>query len=134
MPDEPKPTLSMLTQLPVGSARLLVIEGVSSLIVGLPATGIVTIGRAPECDVRLTDAACSRRHVRLHIVEGSITLEDLGSHNGTRINGVRVVDRHPLTSDDVISIGPVKLIIHAQQRAWRAALLESTALRGRLAQ
>jgi DNA-binding NtrC family response regulator len=134
MLEEPDVTLSVLMEAPADAARLLVIDGASSLIVGLPAIGTVTIGRAPECEVRLTDAACSRRHARLHIDDGALTLEDLGSHNGTRVNGERVSGRYALTSDDVISIGPIKLVIHAQHRARRAVLLEPAALRGRLVQ
>lgn len=134
MLEEPEATLSVLTDQPVDHARLLVIDGASSLIVGLPTAGTATIGRAPECEVRLRDAACSRLHARLHIDDGALILEDLGSHNGTRVNGERVIGRYPLSSDDVISIGPIRLVIHAQHRARRAVLLESTALRGRLIQ
>jgi DNA-binding NtrC family response regulator len=132
--EEPKATLSMITQPRADGARLLVVDGVSSLIVALPETGTVTIGRAPECDVQLADAACSRRHAQLHIADGALTLEDLGSHNGTRINGERVSGRHPLTSNDVIAIGPVKLVIHAQQRPPRNTVLDAAALRIRIAQ
>jgi DNA-binding NtrC family response regulator len=134
MLEEPEATLSVLTELVADGARLLVIDGASSMIVGLPATGTVTIGRAPECEIRLVDIACSRRHAQLHIDDGALTLEDLGSHNGTRVNGDRVTGRQPLTSDDVISIGPIRLVIHAQHRARRAVLLEPAALRGRLVQ
>src|SRR5262245_50423443 len=102
MLDGPDVTLSVLTEPPGDRARLLVIDGASSLIIALPPTGTVTVGRAPECEVRLGDAACSRRHAHLHIDDGALTLEDLGSHNGTRVNGERVTGRHPLTSDDVI--------------------------------
>jgi DNA-binding NtrC family response regulator len=133
MLDEPE-TLSVLTELAADGARLLVIDGATSLIVGLPDAGTVTVGRAPECEIRLTDAACSRRHAQLHIDDGALTLEDLGSHNGTRVNGERVTGRQPLTSNDVVSIGPIKLVIHAQQRARRAVVLESSALRARLIQ
>jgi DNA-binding NtrC family response regulator len=134
MLEEPEATLSVLTELVADGARLLVIDGASSMIVGLPATGTVTIGRAPECEIHLADVACSRRHAQLHIDDGALTLEDLGSHNGTRVNGDRVTGRQPLTSDDVISIGPIRLVIHAQHRARRAVLMEPAALRGRLVQ
>jgi DNA-binding NtrC family response regulator len=132
--EEPDVTLSALTEPPTERARLLVIDGASSQIVGLPTAGTATIGRAPECEIRISDAACSRRHARVHIDDGALTLEDLGSHNGTRVNGERVTGRHPLTSDDVISIGPIRLVIHAQHRPRRAVLLEPAALRSRLVQ
>jgi two-component system response regulator AtoC len=131
---EPATTLTVLTKSPADGARLLVIDGASSLLVGLPAAGTVTIGRAPECELRLTDTACSRRHARLHIDDGALSLEDLGSHNGTRVNGEPVSGRHPLTSDDIISIGPIRLVIYAQHRPRRGALLEPAALRGRVVQ
>src|ERR1041384_727948 len=131
---ESEATLSVLTEPMTDGSRLLVIDGATSLIVGLPTIGTVTIGRAPECEVRLVDAACSRRHAQLHIDDGALTLEDLGSHNGTRVNGERVAGRQLLTSDDVVSIGPIKLVIHAQPRTKRAVLLEPSALRSRLAQ
>jgi DNA-binding NtrC family response regulator len=134
MLEEPEPTLSVLSGPSAEGARLLIIDGASSQIIGLPGAGTVTIGRAPECEVRLSDAACSRRHAWLHVEDGALTLEDLGSHNGTRVNGQRVTGRYSLTSDDVIGIGPIKLVIYAQHRARRAVLLEPAALRGRLVQ
>src|ERR1043166_5548837 len=134
MVHEPEATLSVLTAPPTEGSRLLIIDGATSLIVGLPTTGTVTIGRAPECEVRLGDVACSRRHAQLHIDDGALTLEDLGSHNGTRVNGEQVTGRQPLTSDDVVSIGPIQLVIHAEPRARRAVLLEPSALRSRLVQ
>jgi DNA-binding NtrC family response regulator len=132
--EEPEATLSMLAEPSDEAARLLVIDGDSSVMIRLPGTGSVAIGRAPECEVRVADVACSRRHARLHISDGAVTLEDLGSHNGTRVNGERVAGRYPLTSDDVIGIGPIKLIIHAEHRPRRAVLLEPVALRSRLLQ
>jgi hypothetical protein len=50
----------------------------------------VTIGRGSECDVALADAHASRRHARLEVRGGVFVLTDLGSTNGTRVNGHRV--------------------------------------------
>src|SRR3954462_7385023 len=121
---EPETTQSVLAEPTGDGARLLVIDGASSLIVGLPATGTVSIGRAPECEIRVAHVACSRRHAQLHLDDGALILEDLGSHNGTRVNGECVTGRQPLTSDVVVSIGPIRIVIHVQQRARRAVLLE----------
>ena len=57
MRQEPDPTLSVLAEMPSDGARLLVIDGSTSSIMTLPALGTVTIGRAPECELRLSDAA-----------------------------------------------------------------------------
>jgi pSer/pThr/pTyr-binding forkhead associated (FHA) protein len=110
---EPAATLTVPPELPGDRARLLVIDGASSVVVELPAAGVVTIGRAPDCELRLSDTACSRRHAQLHIDGGGLTLEDLGSHNGTRVNGERLTGRHPVTSDDVIGIGPIRLVVQS---------------------
>jgi hypothetical protein len=50
----------------------------------------MTIGRGSECDVALADAHASRRHARLEVRGGVFVLTDLGSTNGTRVNGHRV--------------------------------------------
>ncbi len=115
-------------------AYVLVVEGASSSMVPLPKEGTVLIGRAPECAVRLNDVACSRRQANLHISDGEVRLEDLGSHNGTRVNGERISGTRALASDDIIAVGPVKIIVHAAPRPQRPATLDAAALRDRLAQ
>jgi len=49
-----------------------------------------TIGRGSDCEVVLADAHASRRHARLELRGGVVVLTDLGSRNGTRVNGHRV--------------------------------------------
>jgi two-component system, NtrC family, response regulator AtoC len=131
--DGPDATPRLAAEAGRGS-HLLIIDGMVSTIVGLPVAGKVAVGRAPDCEIRLHDPACSRRHAQFHIAGGEVTLEDLGSHNGTRVNGQRVYGRRALASDDVIGIGPIKIVLHAADRARRAGLLQSGALEQRLAQ
>lgn len=78
-----------------------------------PDTGLVvavgerplTIGRETGCEVRLTDTSCSRRHFRvLPGPAAGVVLEDLGSANGTFVNGARV-SRVDLSPGDLIGIG-----------------------------
>jgi hypothetical protein len=66
-----------------------------------------TIGRK-ACDVILEDRLISRRHAELKIVEHKLVIEDLGSTNGTKVNGKSVTSVH-LVPNDLISIGPAKL-------------------------
>lgn len=49
-----------------------------------------TVGRAPECDIYLDDAGVSRQHARLRPLDYGVEVEDLGSTNGSFINGQRV--------------------------------------------
>jgi FHA domain-containing protein len=65
---------------------------------------IVTIGRLPDCDVVLSDRSASRRHAQIRTKDGSSTLTDLGSTNGTRLNGTSVQSR-ALEDGDRITIG-----------------------------
>jgi hypothetical protein len=53
-------------------------------------SGPTMIGRSSDCDVVLADAHASRRHARLEVRGGVLVLADLGSTNGTRVNGHRV--------------------------------------------
>jgi len=65
---------------------------------------IVTIGRLPDCDVVLDDRGASRRHAQVRTKDGVSTLTDLGSTNGTRLNGATVQSR-ALEDGDRITIG-----------------------------
>jgi len=68
----------------------------------------VTLGRATTNDVILGEGRVSRSHARLECSPSGCQIVDLGSSNGTRVNGVRV-ERAPLEVDDVISIGSAQL-------------------------
>jgi len=62
------------------------------------------IGRRPECDVQIDNLTVSGRHARVLTIAGGSFIEDLGSTNGTRVNGERI-DKHPLVDGDLIMIG-----------------------------
>jgi hypothetical protein len=64
----------------------------------------VTIGRLADCDVVLKDKGASRKHAQLKLRDGTWTLTDLGSTNGTRLNGQTVQTRE-LSDGDLITIG-----------------------------
>ncbi|MDP8221778.1 MAG: sigma 54-interacting transcriptional regulator [Candidatus Lernaella stagnicola] len=66
----------------------------------------LVIGREPACDVILSDTSVSRRHAVIARREGHLWLEDLGSKNGTLLDG-RPVDRIELTTDAAIEFGDV---------------------------
>jgi hypothetical protein len=68
----------------------------------------VTIGRLAECDVVLTDKGASRKHAQLKQRNGTWTVTDLGSTNGTRLNGQTIQSRE-LSDGDKITIGTTML-------------------------
>ena len=68
-----------------------------------------TIGRHPSSDIRFDaerDLEVSIRHAAVFQQEGRWLLRDLGSTNGTFVNGVKLKEDHPLTAGDVIRLGP----------------------------
>ena len=69
----------------------------------------VTLGRSPECSMQLPAAGASRRHANVAWHGGRVVLRDLGSTNGTFLNGERVEDETPLESGDRITIGGVEI-------------------------
>jgi hypothetical protein len=79
----------------------------------VPITGApIRIGRAPECELVLRDSRVSRRHARLHARDGVLLLTDLGSTNGTRVNGHRVTEVvHG--AGDRISVGDTSVVVEA---------------------
>ena len=64
----------------------------------------VLIGRSPECDVLLPDRQVSRRHARVYRVGDRFFIEDLGSKNGTWVNGEPVEAPRGLNDGDEIQI------------------------------
>ena len=68
-----------------------------------------TIGRASSADLVLSDPAVSRLHARLENDQHTVFLTDLGSSNGTYLNGERVTDSIELRPGDTIEIGAARV-------------------------
>lgn len=69
---------------------------------------LVTIGRQAECDVVVHDTGASRRHAEIRTAAGVSTLMDLGSTNGTKVNG-REVQSAALADGDTITVGSTQI-------------------------
>jgi hypothetical protein len=67
-----------------------------------------TIGRRPYNDIVIDHLSTSGKHAALHLADGQAVLEDLGSTNGTYVNG-QAIRKHTLAPGDVIEIGKYKL-------------------------
>lgn len=107
------PTVSLPARdSPAAAPWLLVLEERSSRRISLPRDGALRIGRAPESEVQLADGATSRRHARLIMTGGCARIEDLGSHNGTAVNGRRIDGAADLAPGDLITICDTVLVIH----------------------
>lgn len=76
--------------------------------------GTTLIGRDPECHICLHDATVSRRHAAIEQANGQARLTDLGSANGTTLNGIAIPPRSPvvLRDGDEIGVGSYRLVLH----------------------
>jgi DNA-binding winged helix-turn-helix (wHTH) protein len=74
------------------------------------ADGTNMVGRDRECAVRIDDRSVSRQHARIVVSSGKTTIEDLGSKNGTFVNGARVGEDVILEDGAKVRIGSVSMI------------------------
>src|SRR5215217_3624443 len=70
----------------------------------------LTLGRGPDCSVVLADDTVSRRHAELVLCDGVWLLRDLGSANGSWVNGRRVVEAEVLPGDEIV-LGGCRFIL-----------------------
>jgi dipeptidyl aminopeptidase/acylaminoacyl peptidase len=110
-PSDSRRTVSMeavpVEQIAVGTgfAALLTFESgpFAGRIVALPSQ-MVSVGRAPDNDVVVGDPATSGHHGRIEVRNGSFWISDLGSTNGTLVNGEPVIEKE-LSDGDMIAVG-----------------------------
>jgi two-component system response regulator AtoC len=106
-------TIEPGTALGNSSLRLLVIEGDNAKAYPLPSKGMLIVGRAEECDVRIDHPSLSRRHAAIEVDSAGIWIRELGSTNGTRLGGRRLGpdERVHLPSGELVEIGPVIAVV-----------------------
>jgi hypothetical protein len=86
--------------------------GAPAPLVFPPGSGTCfTIGRTQECDLRIADMSVSRLHAQLARDQDGWLLSDLGSHNGTRVNGWLVREPVPVRAGDVLQFGSATFVI-----------------------
>jgi two-component system, NtrC family, response regulator AtoC len=114
-------------------AWLVVFEGTTSRVVPLPDHGEIVVGRADICQIVLPHEGVSRQHARLWIDQSHATITDVGSQNGTRVNGKLISETTALQSSDEISLSDVVLVYHAASaHTPKDALLDAAIFRSRL--
>jgi len=89
---------------------IVITQGPSALLgTVMPLNSAIVIGRAPGSDIYVPDDLISGKHARITPIPGGAMLEDLGSTNGTLLNGTRVKAPETLLQGDKISIGMLVL-------------------------
>ncbi|MEX2326992.1 MAG: FHA domain-containing protein [Pseudomonadales bacterium] len=110
-----------------GNAKTLVLSGTALMQLGSGAWSLIAdsgpgkgqiipvmdrteIGRALECDISILEPALSRKHAELELTDDGLLIRDLGSVNGTFVNGEKV-DEVALNDGDVLAFGKIKFIV-----------------------
>jgi pilus assembly protein CpaF len=83
------------------------------------AGGAVLLGKNPDCDVVLASPKVSRKHAQIVTRDGAFFVHDLGSTNGTRLNGKLVEGEQPLRAGDVIEIASFRIQLEGEAETTR---------------
>jgi len=110
----PDPDLSAL---PAGTALLRVKRGPNAGAIFRLDNDLTTAGRHPDSDIFLDDVTVSRRHVEFYRENGRFTVRDVGSLNGTYVNGSRIEEAE-LVGGDEVQIGKFRLQFVTSPELW----------------
>ncbi len=88
--------------------QLLVTRGRSASTVINLVDGVTTAGRQDECQLRIKSSQVSRQHCQFFEKNGMLLVKDLGSSNGTFLNGKKIDGQRVLEAGDEVTIGPIK--------------------------
>jgi hypothetical protein len=100
----PEPDMPPAPAAPAAPRAVLLVNGERHAL----GPGGLVIGRARDCDIVVDDPSVSRRHAEVRPQEGGFGVADLGSTNGTLLNG-EPVETAPLTAGDRITVGRTEL-------------------------
>ena len=70
---------------------------------------VLVIGRSSSCDIHVPDSEMSRRHAEVSSHNGGVVVRDLGSTNGTSVNGGMISSPTTLAAGDVIVVGTTEI-------------------------
>jgi DNA-binding NtrC family response regulator len=107
---------------PPTSLHLIAIGPGLTSSVELGKTAVLLIGRAEEADVRILDPRASRSHARLYVTDGRLSIEDLGSANGTflRDERIRPGEQVRIEQGEVVGIGSTILMVQRREAGFKA--------------
>ena len=74
----------------------------------------ITIGRKEGNTIRLTERNVSRKHAKISRANGAVAIEDLGSYNGVKVNGTRILQKVTLSISDRVQIGDYLIELKAE--------------------
>jgi pSer/pThr/pTyr-binding forkhead associated (FHA) protein len=96
------------------AAAFLVVLGEKGSGMAHPIAGSMTVGRGAGVDLSLADPEVSRRHASIRVDGTTVVVEDLGSANGTRVNGTPIETATRVEGGGVIELGSTKLEVRVE--------------------
>jgi len=121
MTDRPVPvvTLSVATSTETSHNQpyLLIITREHARRQALEGIETVVLGRGDDAGIRVEDSSVSREHAQLDVSGSRMMVRDLGSHNGTHLNGERIEKATRVVSGDVITLGEATVVVRTAGRA-----------------
>lgn len=99
------------------------LRGLTGAITGktFPLSGTITVGRVGSVDLQIDDDSVSRRHAEVVVKGKEVTVRDLGSANGTTVNGAPISEDTILASGDIIQFGVVEVMFETAAGASSGA-------------
>lgn len=97
------------------SFQLVVVQGRSATQTLKIGTGVMTVGRQQECQLRIASSQVSRKHCQIFEKKGMLLVKDLGSANGTLVNGKKIADQRVLEPGDELTVGSVKFRVERME-------------------
>jgi pSer/pThr/pTyr-binding forkhead associated (FHA) protein len=85
-----------------------------------------TLGRSSDADLQLVDGKVSRLHCRFTVRGGRLEVEDLGSHNGTYVNGEKLSAARALAAGDEVAVGDSLFLVDGDADAAAARFGDAT--------
>lgn len=82
--------------------------------VSIVVRGPVIVGRSPNADIVVAAGYVSARHARFSLMGANLFVEDLGSTNGTAVNGQLIESPTALNNNDVVNVGDVSIRVRNQ--------------------
>jgi pSer/pThr/pTyr-binding forkhead associated (FHA) protein len=109
---KPAPGAGLAKRATPGRAAGPQLRGLSGAVTGkvFALSGTMTVGRVPGNDLTVDDDSVSRKHAELEVRGRVVLLRDLGSANGTAVNGAPLEEQATLAAGDIVQFGSVELM------------------------
>jgi pSer/pThr/pTyr-binding forkhead associated (FHA) protein len=96
------------------AAAFLIVLGEAGSGMAHPIPGSMTVGRGAGVDLSLSDPEVSRNHASVRVDGSTVVVEDLGSANGTRVNGQPIDTATRVENGGVIEVGKTRLEVRVE--------------------